>query len=80
MCRAEEGKAEGKLEHKLLTDGTLMVKMGLSYVKTYFLPVDGTFRSEFVLNRVADLMTPPCGDAKRKPSTKRNQHKLENKR
>ena len=46
-----------------------MVKMGLSYVKTYFLPVDGTFHSEFVLNRVAGLKDPPCGTHPRKPKT-----------
>ena len=41
-----QGGRRGKrrcIEHKLLVYGTLMVKMGLSYVKTYFLPVDGTF-------------------------------------
>ena len=47
------GKRKVSVEHKLLINGTLMVKMGLSYVKTYFLPVDGTFHSELVLNRVA---------------------------
>ena len=41
------------VEHKLLANGILMVKMGLSYVKTCFLPVDDTFHSEFVLNRVS---------------------------
>ena len=58
------------VEHKLLTYGILMVKMGLSYVKTYFLPVDDTFHSEFVLNRVACLKDPPCGTCPRKPKTK----------